>query len=219
MPPKLVIFDCDGVLVDTEGVANGAVADNLSRYGPKLTADECIEQFVGATMADVGRQARERGYALPDAWLDEIYAEMFARLAEGVEPLPGILDVLDHLDRIALPYCVGSNGPMAKMEITLGPSGLWQRLEGRIFSPHVIGMEHAKPAPGLYLHAARAMGVAPEDAVVIEDSFSGASGAKAAGIRCFGYCAMTPRADLIAAGATPFDDMAELPRLLGLAGG
>ena len=77
-------------------------------------------------------------------------------------------------------------------------------------------MEHAKPAPGLYLHAARAMGVTPEQAVVIEDSYNGACGAQAAGIRCFGYCAMTPRHQLIEAGATPFDDMADLIGLLDL---
>jgi len=167
-------------------------------------------------MVDVGRQARTAGYGLPDDWIDEIYAEMFARLAEGVDLLPGIVDVLDHLDRRAIPHCVGSNGPMRKMEITLGPSGLWERFEGRIFSPHVIGMEHAKPAPGLFLHAARAMDVAPEDAVVIEDSYSGACGARAAGIRCFGLIGMTSKNRLLEAGATPFNDIAALPNLLNL---
>ncbi|MGI9424620.1 MAG: HAD-IA family hydrolase, partial [Hyphomicrobiaceae bacterium] len=147
---------------------------------------------------------------------DEIYQELFARLAEGVSVIPGVLDVLDGLDADAVPYCVGSNGPMAKMTITLTPSGLWHRLEGRIFSPHVIGMEHAKPAPGLFLHAARTMGVTPDEAVVIEDRYSGASAARAAGMRCFGYSAETPPEQLIEAGATPFDDMADLPGLLKL---
>ncbi len=216
MPPKLVIFDCDGVLVDTEGATNAVLAANLSRYGPALTPAQCLEVFVGGTMKSVGEDARASGYDLPEGWLDEIYAEMFARLREGVEVLPGIVDVLDTLDRQAIPSCIGSNGPMAKMEITLKPSGLWQRFDGRIFSPHVIGMANAKPAPGLFLHAAREMGVAPADAVVIEDSYFGACGARAAGIRCFGYCADTPRDRLQEAGAIPFDDMTALPDLLNL---
>lgn len=216
MPPKLVIFDCDGVLVDSEGATNDVVAANLSRYGTAISTEQCIARFVGGTMADVGRQARAAGYDLPDNWIDEIYQEMFARLAEGVDLLPGIVDVLDQLDQSDIPYCIGSNGPMKKMEITLTPSGLWQRMAGRIYTPHVIGMQHAKPAPGLFLHAARAMNAAPEDAVVIEDSYSGACGARAAGIRCFGYCATTSRQRLLDAGATPFDDMAALPKLLNL---
>ena len=216
MPPELVIFDCDGVLVDTEGATNALLADNLSRYGPALTAEQCIEKFVGGTMADVGRHAQNDGYDLPDTWIDEIYREMFARLAEGVDLLPGVMDMLDQLDRSAIPYCVGSNGPMKKMEITLGPSGLWQRLEGRIFSPHVIGMEHAKPAPGLFLHAAHAMGVAPADAIVVEDSYGGACAARSAGIRCFGLVGMTSKSRLLEAGAIPIDEIADLSTFLKL---
>lgn len=216
LPPKLVIFDCDGVLVDTERVTNDVLAASLSRHGPSLTTEECLARFVGGTMASVGEKARSEGYDLYDTWVDELYAEMFERLRQGVDTVPGVLDVLDQLDEAGVSYCVGSNGPMAKMEITLSPSALWQRMAGRIFSPHVIGMQHAKPAAGLYLHAAKAMGVTPDEAVVIEDSFSGASGAKAAGIRCFGYCASTSQERLVEAGATPFDDMRALPGLLNL---
>lgn len=217
MPPKLVIFDCDGVLVDTEWATNDVLSISLSRYGPAITPAECMDRFVGGTMASVGEKAQAEGYDLPATWVDDLYAAMFAQLRKGVELLPGIVDVLDRLDSLGVAYCVGSNGPMAKMEITLGPSGLWQRLQGRIFTPHVIGMQHAKPSPGLYLHAAQTMGVAPSDAVVIEDSFSGASGARAARIRCFGYCATTPRERIIEAGAIPFDNMRNLPQLLHLA--
>lgn len=216
MPPQLVIFDCDGVLVDTETATSIVVAASLSRFGPAITPAKCAEIFIGGTMASDAIQARQMGYDLPDTWVDNIYAAMFAKFAEGVALIPGVLDVLDQLDKAGIASCIGSNGPMTKMEITLTPSGLWDRFQGRIFSPHVIGLEHAKPAPGLYRHAAQAMGAASGDAVVIEDSFSGATGAQAAGIRCLGYCATTSREQLEAAGAIAFDDMADLPRLLKL---
>jgi len=124
--------------------------------------------------------------------------------------------VLDELDRAQIPYCVGSNGPMEKMEITLVNTGLMDRLRGRIYSPHSIGLEHAKPSGGLYLHAARDMGFEPTDCVVIEDSANGAKGAKNAGILCFGYTAETPAQVLEAEGAIPFKNMNEIPKLLGL---
>ena len=214
--PKLVIFDCDGVLVDTERPTNSVIVSNLSRYGLHLTLEECLNLFVGGTIANIAEKVRAMGYPLPENWVEEMYEEMFARLRQGVDTVPGVLDVLDRLDDVGVPHCLGSNGPMAKMEITLTSSGLWQRLEGRIFSAHVIGLEHAKPAPGLFLHACDAMGVAPEHTIVVEDSHSGATAAKAAGMRCFGYCAETPREQLIEAGATPFDRMAELSGLLGM---
>jgi len=214
--PKLVIFDCDGVLVDSEGATNEVLAKNLSNYGPTLSQQECIDNFVGGTMAGLADKARGLGYDLPDDWLDEIYAAMFERLAEGVPVIEGVVDVLDALDRSDIPYCVGSNGPMEKMDITLVNAGLMDRLKGRIYSPHVIGMEHAKPAPGLYLHAARTMGFAPADCAVIEDSASGAKGAQAAGIRCFGYTGETPADVLEAVGAITFASMHGLPELLEL---
>lgn len=214
--PKLVIFDCDGVLVDTEGPTNEVLAANLTGYGFDVTAQECVALFVGGTMASVGQRVREMGYPLPPDWTDEIYATMFARLAAGVDVIPGVVDLLDLLDRVAIPYCVGSNGPMEKMEITLVNTGLMDRLRGRIYSPHVIGLAHAKPAPGLYRHAAKAMGVDPAEAVVIEDSVNGAKGAQAAGIRCLGFTRETSAEALSAVGAEPFQAMEDVAGLLGL---
>ncbi len=216
LPPKLVIFDCDGVLVDTEGPVNEVLADLLSTFGPAITAAECMERFIGGTMAAVGERATEAGYAIPPDWTDVIYPAVYERLRQGVDVIEGAPQVLDTLDAARIPYCVGSNGPMEKMDITLGATGMLERLRGRIFSPHVIGLEHAKPSGGLYLHAAREMGFAPEDCVVIEDTASGSRGAKNAGIRCFGYTGETKPEVLIAEGATPFGRMKELPGLLGL---
>ena len=214
--PGLVIFDCDGVLVDTEGPTNEILAKDLSGRGLPMTVDDCMAMFVGGTIHGVGERARELGADIPEDWVDVIYGKIYARLRDGIDPIPGIGDVLDRLDACAIPYCVGSNGAPEKMEITLGQTGLLNRMGGNLFSPHVIGMEHAKPHPGLYLHAARAMGVDPEDCVVIEDSVSGATGARAAGIRCFGYGVHGDAAGLRSVGAHVFFDMADLPGLLGI---
>jgi len=123
---------------------------------------------------------------------------------------------LDALETHQIAVAIASNGPMRKMEITLTPSGLMDRFAGRIYSPHVIGLEMAKPNAGLYLHAAREMGVDPQNCVVIEDSQNGAKGAQAAGMRCFGFTRDTKAEDLEAVGAIPFSDMSQLPDLLNL---
>ena len=214
MTPALVIFDCDGVLVDSEPITNRAMAEEMTAHGLPLTTEQCIELFVGGTIRMVFEKGREMGADLPDGWVDSFYERMFEVLAEEVEIIPGVAVALDALDAAGLPYCVASNGPMRKMEITLGRTGLWDRCEGRIFSAHDVGI--AKPDPGLFLHAAKALGAAPQDCVVVEDSGSGARAAQAAGMRCLGFTRDTPAAKLTTHGAEPFGDMAALPRILGL---
>ena len=212
--PELVIFDCDGVLVDSEPATNQLLAENLTANGLPISRDEAISLFVGGTMKSVMIKAREMGADLGDEWLDEIYEAMFERLAEGLPPIPHLDRVFTAIDMAGLRTCVASNGPMRKMEITLTGAGLSERFEGRIFSAHEVGI--AKPDPGLFLHAAREMGVDPERCVVIEDSASGVRAAQGAGMRCFGYTADTDPAKLTPFGAIPFSSMAELPGLLGL---
>lgn len=211
---KLVIFDCDGVLVDSEPVTNRLMAEELTAHGLPTTTEESVERFVGGTIKSVFESARQMGAALPDDWVDHFYARMIDTLRDEVTIIPGVRDVLDALDSASVPYCVGSNGPMLKMDTTLKVTGLWDRLEGRIYSAHDVGI--AKPEPGLFLHAARDMGFGPEDCVVIEDSVSGVRAAQAAGITCFGFVRDTPAEWLLAYGAAPFADMSELPELLGL---
>jgi HAD superfamily hydrolase (TIGR01509 family) len=137
-------------------------------------------------------------------------------LEQEVEAIKGIEAVLDALDAASIPYAVGSNGRIAKMEVTLGRTGLLTRFEGRLYS----GQLHAKPkpAPDLYLYIADQFGVAPADAVVIEDSASGAGAAYAAKIPCYGYAAETPRDKLAPFCTDLFEEMDALPKLLGLAG-
>ena len=214
MTPDLIIFDCDGVLVDSETITNKVLIANLARYGLDLTLEDSDRLFVGGTIRGVGEKARDMGADLPENWIDEIYAEIYDTLRAGVEPIAGIATLLDRLEDAGIAYCVASNGSEEKMDITLGQTGLAARFEGRRFSAHSLGV--AKPDPGLFLAAAKTMGFAPDQAVVVEDSGTGAMAAKAANMRCLGYAAHDDGARLIAQGAEVFDDMAKVPRLIGL---
>ena len=215
MTPKGLIFDCDGVIVDSEYPTFVLLARDFADYGLNLTPDQIAQDFTGGTMAGVANMARSKGADLPLDWVPAFYEKLYAHLALGTPLVPGILGVLDKLDAHAIPYAVGSNGSDRKMQVTLGQyPGLIQRFQGRLFSGQTLGKP--KPAPDLYLHAARALGVAPSHCVVVEDSPTGAKAARAAGMRCMGY-ALAGHADgLRAAGAVIFNDMAELPGLLGL---
>lgn len=210
-----MIFDCDGVLVDSEPAAFDLVASDLNRHGLDLSRAEMERLFLGGTMAAVCDKARALGAALPGTWVDDVYTRLYARLAEGTPLIPGIMDVLDQLDACAIPYAVGSNGSDRKMQVTLGQHpALLSRLEGRLFSGQTLGAP--KPAPDLYLHAARALGQPPHACVVVEDSPTGARAVAAAGMACFGYSPHGDGAALRAEGATVFRAMAELPGLLNI---
>lgn len=212
--PDLVIFDCDGVLVDSETVSNTVLAVNLTRHGLPMTADRCMDLFVGGTMASVDDTARTMGADLPVDWIDEIYAETYAALRAGVDVIAGIPELLDRLDAERIPFAVGSNGSDDKMQITLGQNGLLGRFGDAIFSAHTL--KTAKPDPDLYLAAAAHFGVDPSRAVVIEDSATGATAAARAGMRCLGYAPQGDGAALKTAGAEIIDSMFAVPMLIGL---
>jgi HAD superfamily hydrolase (TIGR01509 family) len=216
-PPRFdaVLFDCDGVLVDSEPLALPLLMADLAEHGLTLPPERFEATFLGLTLAGVADRARDLGADLPPGWTEAAYARLYARLAEGTPLVPGILAVLEALDAARIPYAVGSNGSEQKMQITLGQHpALISRLQGRLFSGQTLGAP--KPAPDLWLHAARALGVAPAGCVVIEDSPPGARAARLAGMRCLGFAAHGPGAEIAAEGATPFHSMADLPRLLGL---
>lgn len=216
MTPELVIFDCDGVLVDSEPLSNQVTVDALAEMGIHMSLAEIMEMFVGKSMTQVAAGVRAMGAPLPGTdreWIDTLYATTYARLREGVDAIPGVVDVLDALDAAGVPYCVASNGSDEKMDITLGKTGMADRMKGKRFSAHTLGV--SKPDPELFLIAAKHMGVSPGSAVVIEDSASGALGAQRAGMRCFGY-APEGGAALEDVGAQVFRTMQDLPALLGL---
>jgi HAD superfamily hydrolase (TIGR01509 family) len=215
MTPRAILFDCDGVLVDSEPAAFDLLAEDLASHGLSLPRAEMERIFIGGTIAGVHIKARSLGARLPNGWVAEFYERLYARLAEGTPLVPGVLDLLDVLDAAGIPYAVGSNGTDRKMQVTLGQHpGLLDRFRGRLFSGQTLGAP--KPAPDLYLQAARALGQAPADCAVIEDSPTGARAAAAAGIPCFGFAPHDDGAALTAEGATLFRAMADLPRLMGL---
>ncbi|MCA3451501.1 MAG: HAD-IA family hydrolase [Rhodobacter sp.] len=215
MTPRAVIFDCDGVLVDSEPAAFDLLAEDLAAHGLVLRRAEMERIFIGGTIAGVHVRARSLGATLPDGWVAEFYERLYARLAEGTPLVPGVLDLLDALDAAGIPCAVGSNGSDRKMQVTLGQHpGLLDRFRDRLFSGQTLGAP--KPAPDLYLHAAQALGQPPAACAVIEDSPTGARAAAAAGIPCFGFAPHDDGAALAAEGAILFRSMADLPRLWGL---
>jgi len=214
MTPKAVIFDCDGVLVDSEGIAFDLLTTDLTAYGLSLPRPALEQALIGLTLSGVATKARTLGATLPETWVDDFYARLYARLEQGTPLVPGVLTVLDALDAAGIPYAVGSNGSPRKMQITLGQHpGLLARFGGRLFSGQ--DLPRPKPFPDVFLHAASQMGVEAATCVVIEDSPTGARAARAAGMRCMGY-GTHHTAALLAEGAQPFANMADLPALWGL---
>ena len=215
MTPALVIFDCDGVIVDSEPLTLGLLRDDLEQRGLMLDIAQVTGLFVGGTITSAGQRASELGATIPDDWVPDIYARIYALLERGVALIPGVMQAMDRLDQARIPYCIASNGRMAKMEITLGQHpALWARMQGRLFSAEHVPAP--KPAPDLFLHAAQTLGSTPADCVVIEDSATGARAARRAAMRCFGYAPHDTGAHLSAEGAQVFQDMTQLPALLRL---
>lgn len=213
MRPAAVIFDCDGVVVDSEPASFDLLGHDLAEHGLRLSHAELEANLLGLTMKNVRLRAIQMGADLAEDWVEKFYAKLYAALATGVPLMPGLLAVLDRLDAAGIPYAMGSNGSLRKMEITLGQHpGLRARFRG-IWSGQ--DMPNPKPYPDLYLHAAALMGVSAAECVVVEDSPTGARAAKAAGMRCIGLSAM-PNPGLAAAGAQVVRRLQDLLPLLGL---
>ena len=204
-PIEAVLFDCDGVLVDSEGVAAECIVEFAARYGARFELEEALARFTGARMADTLRDIEERGKCtLPDDFEDELRARMAAEFESRLRPIEGAAALVESLD---LPYCVVSNGPRPKMEATLRIAGLLEHFAGRIVSAYEVGVW--KPDPGLFLHAARTLGVPPERCAVVEDSDYGVAAGVAAGMQVF---ALVPeeRADAMPDGVVAVASLAAL---------
>lgn len=212
LPPDMVLFDCDGVLVDSEPLTSGVLCRSLQRHGLAVTPHQLADMFLGGTLMGVAETSRAMGAQLPDSWVEDTYEEIFDVLGARVKAVPGVYDLLDRLDTAGVPYAVCSNGPHRKMRITLGRTGLSDRLAGRTYSREDV--LKPKPAPDVYLKAAADSGKAPERCVVIEDSVNGARAGQAAGMQIFGFVADTPAAKLSPHCHDVFDAMGDLPALL-----
>lgn len=211
MTPDLVIFDCDGVLMDTEGPVTAIIADSFTRYGLPINHDQVAALFTGGTMNDVEAEGRKRGADLPATWLDDIYETIYARIAEGVDVFDGVFDLLDALDDLGVPQFIASNGTMQKMRLSLGPSGLWDRFDGRIMSREA----HApKPDPAMVLHALAQTGADAAQSVMIDDSTAGCMAAIDGGVRCIGFATEGQDAKLAAIGAEIANSMTDVRRLI-----
>lgn len=210
MRPALVIIDCDGVLVDSEPIANRVLAAHLTRAGLPTSYDDSIAAYIGLSLEAVLKLAEERhGRRLPADFAATLQAETFAAFARELRPVDGVVAALDALP---WPSCVASSGTHDKMRLTLGVTGLLPRFEGRIFSSAEVA--RGKPFPDLFLHAASRMGAAPADCVVVEDSRFGVQAARAAGMAVLGYVGGATARPLAADGAVEFSDMRALPRLI-----
>ena len=212
----LVIFDCDGVLVDSEVVAARVLARELTAIGVPLTADDCIARYTGISMGSVlSRVEEEWGRPPPADFMERVRAADTEAFRAELRPVAGARKVVQEL---AQPKCVASSGRLAKMRLTLSLTGLLPFLEPCLFSAEMVA--RGKPAPDLFLYAADRMNFAPARCVVVEDSREGVRAAVAAGMRVLGFaggshCAPGHGALLRAAGASfVFTRMAELPRLL-----
>lgn len=210
MTPKLVIFDCDGVLVDSEHTTNEAIAQILTRHGYPISADDCMARFAGLSLEDITASVNEHGGTLPDDWEDELNEAAFPLLRAGTPVIEGIPELLETLDQAGIATAVASNGPLAKMEITLGPSGMFDHFKGRIFSAESLP---AKPAPDMLLAAVAQAGVTPADAVMIDDNPAGTHAGVAAGTRTIGF---GDPMRLRAPGVEIVSSMTEVAGLLGL---
>jgi HAD superfamily hydrolase (TIGR01509 family) len=206
----LVIFDCDGVLVDSESIASAALARMGMLQGAQIEHDEALMLFRGSKMAKcIGEIERRAGKRMPDSFEADVRVAMAAAFATELKAIEGIHDALA---QIAIPVCVASNGPMFKMMQTLELTGLMEHFRGRIFSAYDVGAW--KPDPGLFLHAAQALGAEPSRCVVVEDSLPGIRAAKAAGIPVLGFTGGDPESALHGECEMLFHSMSELPDLL-----
>lgn len=214
--PSLVIFDCDGVLVDSERIANREFAALLGEIGLSFTLPQMFETFVGNSMPRCVEIITDRlGHAPPDDLLDRYSARVASVLPGELQPVAGANALLDLLEGAGIAYCVASNGEHPLMGIKLGVTGLLPRFEGRRFSSSDVA--RPKPAPDLFLHAALTMGCDPARCIVIEDSALGVEGAHAAGMRVIGYADLMPEERLRRAGADDIvHDLSEVAALLGI---
>ncbi len=213
-PPALVVFDCDGVLVDTERLTVVVEARVLTEMGWPITAEEVVERWMGkssaSNLADLEQHLGAEGARIFD---ERTTAELHETFDRELTAIDGVVTLLDHLDARGVPCCVASSGTHGRIRRTLGITGLLERFGDRIFS--ATDVRHGKPAPDLFLHAAAVMGADPSACAVLEDSVYGVQAGVAAGMTVYGFAGgLSSTEALAAAGAITFDQMTDLVDVL-----
>lgn len=216
MPYELIIFDCDGVLVDSERIAIRIESEGLTALGWTLSQEEVIERFVGRSAAYGHAEiVAKLGAAIAESWSAEFWRRYRAALETDVVAVEGVVEALDQINTLT---CVASSSDHDHLRLVLGRTGLYPRFEGRIFSATEV--QNGKPAPDLFLHAAATLGVAPSSCAVIEDSAPGIIAAQSAGMDAYAFIGgVTPPERLLLPGVVPVANMRDLPRQLRSRGG
>lgn len=216
-PPALVIFDCDGVLVDSEAVAALILSEYLEELGWSMTAQEAERRFRGASLPHCEQMIRDHlGTRVPTDFVPQLEARTAEGFERGLRPIDGVLGAVRMLRASGVPICVASNGSRAKMELTLSLTGLLSLFEGRLFSARDV--PRPKPAPDIFVHAAREMGHPIDRTVVVEDSLPGIEAALEAGARVLAYTPRQSDRDAVDGSRVhTFGRMEKLPFLLGVA--
>ncbi len=180
--PSLVIFDCDGVLVDTEPVGGRVFAEGAIELGYPASFDECLHTFRGRSMMSAVEIIEARmGCPVPDGWADEMWRRTEQAFAGGVESITGAVEAVSHIHKHGIPFCLASSGEMSFIHRNLKSAGLFDYFDGRMFNAAMVA--RGKPAPDLFLHAAARMGHPPESLPRDRGQPAGRAGAVAAGSR------------------------------------
>ncbi len=212
-PLRLVIFDCDGVLVDSEGPSNRVVAEEITALGWPMTTEESCALFIGLRLSDIPAVIEPHiGRPVPPGWVDGLRDRMITVLTSEVEAMPGAHDALRATTALGLPYRIASNSSHEEMAVKFQRVAMVELVAGRMHSARDVA--RGKPAPDVFLHAAAAAGVPPAACLVVEDSVPGAQAARAAGMACIGLAPHGDDPALREAGAVLIRSFSELPALL-----
>ncbi len=213
---QLVIFDADGVLVDSEVISNRVLARLLTAAGLPMTLAETRRDYQGLLLDEVVTVTKDRfGHDLPADFLERFQAERAEEFRRELKPVQGAAEVVQRIQAAGVPVCVASQGKLAKTRMTLGLTDLDRLIPSdAVFSAYSV--PRGKPYPDLFLHAAQRMGAEPSGCVVVEDTPLGVTAAVAAGMRVFGLTADSDEAALRHAGAEIVHSLDQLPALLGL---
>ncbi len=214
MRPQAVLFDCDGVLADSEMLVNAIVAEQLTALGWPMSAAEARQTFLGLALPDMVPRIEARVGNLPPGWAQEVAGLLALEMTRRTPAIPGAVEAVRRVAAAGIRVAVASNSGRAELAAKMRGLGLAELIGPRVFSFEDV--DRPKPYPDIYLAAAAACDAAPQDCVVVEDSVPGTRAGIAAGCRVLGFAHETPRGVLAAHGAVPFDEMGELDALLGI---